>query len=73
MARAKPGRCPWLATVIEQLERVEALKAQPNRLDFSTITIGMIGGHGTGPTITQESQTVIDYILRNQVAPGTGQ
>ncbi|MCI0787200.1 MAG: hypothetical protein J4O09_12900 [Chloroflexi bacterium] len=65
-----------MATVKEQLERVEALKAQPNRLNFSTISpikIGMIGGHGTGPTITQESQTVMDYILRNQVAPGTGQ
>ena len=57
----------------EQLERVEALKAQPARLDFNNISpieIGMIGGDGIAPTIAQESQKVMEYMLREQVHSG---
>ena len=57
----------------EQLARVDALKRQPDWLDFakvSPIKIGMIGGDGIGPTIAVESQRVLEYMLRDQVSSG---
>ena len=57
----------------EQLARVDALKRQPDWLDFgkvSPIKIGMIGGDGIGPTIAVESQKVLEYMLRDQVSSG---
>lgn len=57
----------------EQLERVERLKRQPDWLDFGQvkpIKIGMIGGDGIGPFISKEAQTVLEYLLRDQVKSG---
>ena len=57
----------------EQLERVERLKQQPDWLDFGTISpiiVGMIGGDGIGPSIAEESQRVLEYMLRDQVSSG---
>ncbi len=57
----------------EQLERVENLKAQPDRLDFSQVSpikIGMIGGDGIGPIIAIESQKVLEHILGDEVRNG---
>ena len=57
----------------EQLERVERLKQQPDWLDFGTISpiiVGMIGGDGIGPSIAEESQRVLEYMLRDQVISG---
>jgi isocitrate dehydrogenase (NAD+) len=57
----------------EQLVRVERLKQQPDWLDFNQvkpIKIGMIGGDGIGPSIAIESQRVLEYLLRDQVASG---
>lgn len=57
----------------EQLARVERLKEQPDWLDFNAISpikIGILGGDGIGPTIAAESQTVLEYLLRDQVNSG---
>ncbi len=57
----------------EQLERVENLKQQPDWLDFSQISpikIGMIGGDGIGPSLTEECQTVLENLLSDQVKSG---
>lgn len=57
----------------EQLERVDRLKQQPDWLDFGTISpiiVGMIGGDGIGPSIAEESQMVLEYMLRDQVSSG---
>ena len=57
----------------EQLARVEALKKQPDWLDFSQISpikIGMLGGDGIGPSISAETQKVLEYLLRDQVRSG---
>jgi isocitrate dehydrogenase (NAD+) len=54
----------------EQLARVEALKKQPEWLDFSKVStnkIGMLGGDGIGPSIAIESQKVMEHLLRDQV------
>jgi isocitrate dehydrogenase (NAD+) len=61
-------------TVLEQqLERVDRLKAEQDWLDYSQVSpiiVGMIGGDGIGPYIAEESQRVLEFLLRDQVASG---
>ena len=59
--------------VQEQLERVERLKQSPEAADYaniSPIVIGLLGGDGIGPTITYESQRVLEQLLAGEVASG---
>jgi len=61
-------------TVLEQqLNRIELLKQEGDWIDYGTIKpiiIGMIGGDGIGPTISAETKTILEYLLRDQVAAG---
>ena len=57
----------------QQLERVDRLKQEGDWVDYSTISpivIGMLGGDGIGPTISAETQTILEYLLRDEVASG---
>ena len=57
----------------QQLERVERLKQAPDWTDYSAIspiTVGMLGGDGIGPTISAETQRVLEYLLRDPVSSG---
>ncbi len=57
----------------QQLARVERLKQEGDWVDYSAIrpiVIGMIGGDGIGPTISAETQRVLEYLLRDQVDSG---
>ncbi len=57
----------------QQLERVERLKQEGDWVDYSQISpivIGMLGGDGIGPTISDETQKVLEYLLRDEVASG---
>ena len=57
----------------QQLERVERLKEEGDWVDYtevSPIVIGMLGGDGIGPTISYETQRVLEYLLRDEVASG---
>ena len=59
--------------VDEQLRRVERLKEEGDWTDYNAvnpIVIGMIGGDGIGPAISEETQRVIEYLLRDHVANG---
>ncbi|MDE2860774.1 MAG: isocitrate/isopropylmalate family dehydrogenase [Chloroflexota bacterium] len=56
-----------------QLERVENLKAEGDWTDYgaiSPVVIGVLGGDGIGPTITEEAKNVLEYLLREQVDSG---
>jgi len=57
----------------EQLERVERLKSEGEWTDYSSIRpviIGMIGGDGIGPSISEETRRVLEYLLRDEVTNG---
>ena len=59
--------------VEEQLARVERLKQEGDWVDYGAvkpIIVGMIGGDGIGPSISVETQRVIEYLLRDPVAAG---
>ncbi len=57
----------------QQLERVERLKEEGDWVDYSQVSpiiIGMLGGDGIGPTISYETQRVLEYLLRDELASG---
>ena len=59
--------------VIEQLARVEKLKNEENWIDYSIlnpIIIGMCWGDGIGPIISQETQRILEHILRDELDKG---
>jgi len=57
----------------QQLDRVERLKNEPDWIDYSLVSpivIGMLGGDGIGPMISEETQKVLEHLLRSEVAAG---
>ena len=57
----------------QQLDRVDRIKQEGDWTDYGAvrpIIIGMIGGDGIGPTISAETQRVLEYLLREQVSDG---
>lgn len=54
----------------QQMERVEKMKLQQDFLDYNkldTIIIGICGGDGIGPIITNEAQRVMEFLLKEEV------
>lgn len=61
------------ALVKEQSERSDRIKADKDFIDYSKLdklTIGVCGGDGIGPTITNEASTVLKYLLKDEVESG---
>jgi len=57
----------------EQLERVERIKATKEFINFAElpeIIIGICGGDGIGPAITEQAQRVLEFLLAKDVAAG---
>ncbi|MDR1734704.1 MAG: isocitrate/isopropylmalate dehydrogenase family protein [Oscillospiraceae bacterium] len=56
-----------------QLERVEEINAATDFVDYAALDrliIGVCGGDGIGPVITEESAKVLKYLLQEDVAAG---
>jgi isocitrate dehydrogenase (NAD+) len=59
--------------VERQLARIEAMKKQPEWLDFQSlpqIRIGVLGGDGIGPYISAEASRVLTQILEPEIKEG---
>jgi len=59
--------------VEEQLERVEQMKKAADWTDYSKlkpIIIGIAGGDGIGPYITKHAQTILEFLLKDEIANG---
>ncbi len=57
----------------EQLERNERIKENKDFVDYKTldkIIIGVCGGDGIGPVITNEAARVLSFLLKNDVDAG---
>ncbi len=57
----------------EQLERVEQMKKAADWLDYSKlkpIIIGVCWGDGIGPIISQETQRILSFLLKDEVKNG---
>ncbi len=56
-----------------QLDRVESIKSQGDFIDYARldkIKIGICGGDGIGPVITDEARRVLEFLLKNSVCSG---
>ncbi|MCR5207882.1 MAG: isocitrate/isopropylmalate dehydrogenase family protein [Eubacterium sp.] len=56
-----------------QLERAKRIKQEKEFTDYQSldkIIIGICGGDGIGPIITKESQRVLEFLLKDEVAGG---
>jgi isocitrate dehydrogenase (NAD+) len=63
----------FAALLVEQLERVEAMKRGEDWVDFDKvkpIIIGVCGGDGIGPFISSEAQRVLEFLLKPEVESG---
>ena len=61
------------ALLRSQLERVEKINAAGDAVDYSKmdkIVIGVCGGDGIGPIITDASKKVLEYLLADDVKAG---
>ena len=61
------------ALLEEQLARVERLKATKEFLDYAKldkIIIGVVGGDGIGPAITEQARRVLAFLLRDEEKAG---
>ncbi len=72
-AQIKAAAAKFEDLIREQAERNEKIKAEKEFTDFEKldkIVIGVCGGDGIGPTITNESATVLKYLLKDDVESG---
>ena len=56
-----------------QLDRVESIKSQGGFIDYARldkIKIGICGGDGIGPVITDEARRVLEFLLKSSVCSG---
>ena len=59
--------------VSEQLERIEKMKAGQDWTDYgklSPIIVGIVGGDGIGPYIAKHAETILKFLLKNEVESG---
>lgn len=57
----------------EQLKRVEMMKSQGDFINYNEldkIIIGIVGGDGIGPAITEQAQRVLEFLLKDEVEKG---
>jgi isocitrate dehydrogenase (NAD+) len=59
--------------LVEQLLRVDQIKAGEDWVDYSKLhplIIGVVGGDGIGPYITEQAVRVLSYVLADEIAEG---
>ena len=59
------------AILEKQIKRVESIKKAEDWIDYTKVKpliIGVMGGDGIGPHITDEAQRVLEHLLVNEVA-----
>ena len=73
MMDLEEAKAKFAQLITEQLERVEKMKKDKDFVDYSkldTITIGVCGGDGIGPSITAQAQRIMEFLLKDEVAKG---
>jgi len=63
----------FAALLEEQFERIERMKANEEWVDYTSLNplvIGVCGGDGIGPYISQQTQRVLEFLLKPEVESG---
>jgi len=61
------------ALLVEQLERVERMKAGQEWMDYERVMpliVGIVGGDGIGPFISQHAHRILAFLLEDEVRNG---
>ena len=72
--RIEDAKSHFEKIVKEQLERVERMKKAGDWVDYTTIKpiiIGLVGGDGIGPYITKHAQSILEFLLKEEVEEGS--
>jgi len=67
------GKSHFEQLIIRQLERVERMKREEDWICYpriSPIVIGIVGGDGIGPYISAHAKSVLEFLLRDEIASG---
>jgi isocitrate dehydrogenase (NAD+) len=59
--------------VKEQLDRIELMKKEHDFIDYSNlkkIVVGIAPGDGIGPEITKHAQTILEFLLKDEIKSG---
>ncbi len=57
----------------QQFARIEKMKAEADFIDYNKldeIVIGIVGGDGIGPYITEEARKIIEFLLADEIKEG---
>ncbi|MDK2798804.1 MAG: isocitrate dehydrogenase [Clostridiales bacterium] len=57
----------------EQMQRVEKMKSEKEFLNYDELdklVIGIVGGDGIGPAITNEAHRILEFLLKDEVEKG---
>ena len=71
--KIKVGTDRFAELIASQLKRVQAMKDQGDFIDYASLdplVIGICGGDGIGPVITQVAADVLKFLLKDEVASG---
>lgn len=73
MDKVKVANEKFEMLINEQLKRVEQINSQKDFIDYSSlspIVIGVCGGDGIGPAITQQARKLIEFLLEDDIKSG---
>ena len=57
----------------EQLAREDRMEADQSKVDFATkeqIIVGLVGGDGIGPILTEQAKRVLEFLIKDEIASG---
>lgn len=67
------ARLHFEGLVNDQMARVERMKADQDWIDYdsvSPVVMGIVGGDGIGPYISEHAQRILEFILRDEIEQG---
>jgi len=73
MCTSNPTTQKFEALILEQLARIESMKQNKEFVDYAKldkIVIGVCGGDGIGPFITEHAHKILEFLLAGEVAKG---
>ena len=59
------------ALLLEQIEREKKMESEQGAVDYEKldkIVIGICGGDGIGPIISAESERLLEFLLKDEIA-----
>ena len=72
-AQIEEAKKKFEAVLTDQLARVERMKSEKDFIDYGAldqIIIGVVGGDGIGPAITEQAERILKFLLKDEMETG---